>query len=522
MQRIYDVVALLAVLLLVACSGEGSAVTHSEDVDSSDSSSVSDDNGFSDKSSGKSSSSGKEESSSSALWDWTSPKEDLFNPDVEYGSMTDSRDGKTYRTVTFMFNDSSMTWMAENLNYSDSVQSPRLKGQTSCLEQDPDCSVAGRNYTWIAAMDTTDEYCGEKQYCGMSQDDHQGVCPDGWHLPSYLEWDFLRRFDVLSLLSTEAFEEHCEVGDNKTGFSALPVAGRCRAIFWNASEYYDENNNDVYVVVWHGNAIVVSSSPVTLGSRLRLETEGFSKNDKYPVRCVKNGEIRPFKGKWHWGLSKETFFNPDVEYGTLVDARDGHEYKTVVIGEGDDAQEWMAENLNYAVDSSKCYMNVPHFCNKVGRYYTYNQAMDSTVMWCSYSKCGDYFRGEHQGVCPEGWHIPSSSEWTSMLQSLSDDEEVEYVGPIFPDGFKTKLKTSLYWEDDTIPSLNSTGFSVFPAGPYFGHAAGFWMTNMQERSAESIIIGWDVTDHIKTGLREKTEFLSVRCVKNKAQTAESD
>ena len=113
MQRIYDVVALLAVLLLVACSGEGSAVTHSEDVDSSDSSSVSDDNGFSDKSSGKSSSSRKEESSSSALWDWTSPKEDLFNPDVEYGSMTDSRDGKTYRTVTFMFNDSSMTWMAE-------------------------------------------------------------------------------------------------------------------------------------------------------------------------------------------------------------------------------------------------------------------------------------------------------------------------------------------------------------------------------------------------------------------------
>lgn len=522
MKIMYDMVALLAILLLVACSGKGSSVTHPEDVDSSDSSSIGEGNGSSDKYSGKSSAKDNAESSSSiSLWDWNSPKEELFNPDVEYGTLTDSRDGKTYRTVTFMFNDTSMTWLAENLNYSDSVQTPHLKGQMSCLEEDPDCRVAGRNYTWIAAMDTTDEYCGEEKYCGMTQDDHQGVCPDGWHLPSYREWEFLERFDTKSLLSTEAFDEDCKVGNNETGFSILRVAGSCRAVFWSASEYY-EAKGWPYVVIWHGTAVMFDY-------RQRWERVGFRKNEKYPVRCVKNGEIRPYKNSWHWGLSKETFFNPDVEYGTLVDARDGQEYKTVVIGEGDDAQEWMAENLNYAVDSSKCYMNVPHYCDKVGRYYTYNQAMDSTIRWCSDSECGNYFRGEYQGICPEGWHIPSESEWDVLRQNMLGNPDVRYIGVVFPDEFKTEWKTSLYWEFDTIPNLNSTGFSVFPAGYWttedaynefvsFGYSAVFWMTDMSTWSARSMQIG----SKIRVDYREKTDFMSVRCVKNRAQAVEID
>ena len=69
----------------------------------------------------------------------------------------------------------------------------------------------------------------------MTQDDHQGVCPDGWHLPSYREWEYLKKLDANSLLSTEAFGDGCKVGNNETGFSILPVAGSCRAIFWSAS-----------------------------------------------------------------------------------------------------------------------------------------------------------------------------------------------------------------------------------------------------------------------------------------------
>ncbi len=217
---------------------------------------------------------------------------------------------------------------------------------------------------------------------------------------------------------------------------------------------------------------------------------------------------------WDWTSPKEDLFNPDVEYGTLVDARDGHEYKTVVIGEGDKVQEWMAENLNYAVDSSKCYMEVPHYCDKVGRYYTWLQAIDT--------------------ACPEGWHIPSSNEWNTMRQNLWGNPDVRLAGVVYPDEIKTKLKTALYWERDSVPNLNSTGFSVFPAGYWkttdaynefvaFGYSAVFWMAKMETWSVESIIIGWDANaDHIRTGLREKTDFASVRCVRNRAQIVGTD
>lgn len=63
-------------------------------------------------------------------------------------------------------------------------------------------------------------------------------------------------------------------------------------------------------------------------------------------------------------LGARDYFNPDVEYGELIDNRDGRKYKTVTIGD----QVWMAENLNYAredlngylIGNNWCYNNV---CN---------------------------------------------------------------------------------------------------------------------------------------------------------------
>jgi uncharacterized protein (TIGR02145 family) len=75
------------------------------------------------------------------------------------GTMVDSRDGKTYKTVTYNWGDVTQTWMAENLNFADTTSlsvdqnlKENLRGRTLCWKNDPSCEMYGRFYAWRAAM----------------------------------------------------------------------------------------------------------------------------------------------------------------------------------------------------------------------------------------------------------------------------------------------------------------------------------------------------------------------------------
>jgi uncharacterized protein (TIGR02145 family) len=148
-------------------------------------------------------------------WSWDVPNEARLNPDIDYQLMTDSRDGHKYRTVTI----GEQTWMAENLNYADSVQTPSLKdGYSVCFRNDSaKCDVAGRFYLH-EAVEKNEEY---------------SLCPDGWRLPDTTEWRALINF-VASvkpegargqfLCSQSGWHVTKAVCSDDFGFSALPVA----------------------------------------------------------------------------------------------------------------------------------------------------------------------------------------------------------------------------------------------------------------------------------------------------------
>jgi uncharacterized protein (TIGR02145 family) len=107
----------------------------------------------------------------------------------------------------------------------------------------------------------------------------------------------------------------------------------------------------------------------------------------------------------------------NCEYGELVDDRDGQIYKTVRIGD----QVWMAENLNYKVDSSFCYNDSAEYCEKYGRLYQWAAAVGKSDEECGYEK-SCVLSGKVRGVCPEGWYLPDTTDWKTLFAGVGGFE----------------------------------------------------------------------------------------------------
>ena len=200
-----------------------------------------------------------------------------------YGTntVTDCRDGQTYKTVTI----GTQTWMAENLNYADSTAMPNLKGSSWCYENSADsCAKYGRLYTWTAAMNIDSSYQSASAAAVISAP-WRGACPTGWHIPTDAEWTTLETAvggaAGTKLKSTSGWSSSGN-GTDAYGFSALPAGYRnftgdfdfvgIYADFWSATESGTDN---AYI-------------PVLDFRRAYMYTNYYSKNDALSVRCVQD------------------------------------------------------------------------------------------------------------------------------------------------------------------------------------------------------------------------------------------
>ena len=187
--------------------------------------------------------------------------------------------------------------------------------------------------------------------------------------------------------------------------------------------------------------------------------------------------------------------------GTFTDSRDGKEYKTVKIGE----QVWMAENLNFAAEDSKCYEDNASNCDKYGRLYNWEMAKE---------------------VCPNGWHLPSDAEWQTLVDFAGGGEIA-----------KKKLKAKNGWENFERKPDNGTddyGFSALSGGGMFyvftdddyrydfdgAGLYGYWWTATKKNSHSFINCYFDGVgmdegkDEDGNGGDISRYFHSVRCIQN--------
>ncbi|MBQ2574773.1 MAG: carboxypeptidase regulatory-like domain-containing protein, partial [Bacteroidales bacterium] len=209
-------------------------------------------------------------------------------------------------------------------------------------------------------------------------------------------------------------------------------------------------------------------------------------------------------------------------YGSFIDDRDDTEYKSIIIGN----QKWMAENLRYAgniplgqpTSNTQPYRYYPNGeednVETYGYGYLYNWAAAMNTATDSSSVMNP---SGVQGICPNGWHLPSEAEWQELHNELGtgifDDAGSQMAGGYWESG---KLNQSYYF--------STSGFNALPAGGYygnmrnFGEDASFWSTTetIWEETSENLVSNYGI-EYSSTSLHDywavKSVGISVRCIK---------
>jgi uncharacterized protein (TIGR02145 family) len=174
---------------------------------------------------------------------------------------------------------------------------------------------------------------------------------------------------------------------------------------------------------------------------------------------------------------------------------EGKEYKTVKIG----TQNWMADNLNYAANGSKCYDDDPANCAEYGRLY--NWALAKTV-------------------CPGGWHLPSASDWDILMEYVQTDNESDYVPGYAASVAGQYLKAASGW-DNRGNGENKYDFTALPGGygdsdgTFSLGALGYWWSSRELDSDSAYYRYMSYSnDYTFWEVAEKSNLYSVRCVQD--------
>ena len=190
---------------------------------------------------------------------------------------------------------------------------------------------------------------------------------------------------------------------------------------------------------------------------------------------------------------------------TFTDTRDGKTYKIVKIG----SQTWFAENLNYAVEGSKCYGEGDTVVLGDGQYYTPKKTLSPDEVQTNCAKYGRLYTWEAAlKACPAGTHLPTNEEWATL---------VDYVGGDSTAGIK--LKSSTGWRDKGN-GTNDYGLSALPGGfgtDYGGFdyadIHGYWWSATEKNVSDAWYQCMNFIDeYLYWDDAFKTYLLSVRCI----------
>jgi uncharacterized protein (TIGR02145 family) len=435
---------------------------------------------------------------------------------IDGNVFTDLRDGNKYKFETA---PNGSIWMSENLNYSRGGTVGycyETMGATlgSAGANSSGCdSPYGRTYSYAEALAL-------------------GLCPSGWHLPSVYEWQSIGAGNGSTATGTKVMSSGFYIlsGNFNTNVQYPPLGWKERGA---NGFYWTSNGSYSFVNIYNSGSSFDNPSGSFAFNTQTADVSG----DYFSVRCVKDNpssssvassSSRPSSSSSNSGISPSSSampssssiassnssssigssssvngsssstiafvecpaYNPETHF---CDIRDGKIYKWVKIN----TQNWMAENLNYAV-GGKCGSTLSGgtvgdanttTCDTYGRLYNWATAM---------------------AVCPFGWHLPSYAEWDALMTAVGGSSMAG-----------RHLKATSGWNSNGNGE-NTYGFSALPGG-YGGSGGifydvggyGYWWSSNEDNSGSAYYRYMYYYDgYANGGSYGKDILFSVRCVQD--------
>jgi uncharacterized protein (TIGR02145 family) len=186
------------------------------------------------------------------------------------------------------------------------------------------------------------------------------------------------------------------------------------------------------------------------------------------------------------GLTDTTGHNVYVSSGTnetglILDKAKSISYGSVKIG----SQWWMSENLNEP--GKVCYSNLISNCNLYGGLYTWTIVMNGVTT------------EKAKGLCPTGWHVPTVTEWQTLMDYYTVDTAKNHL---------------LVGGDSDFRMFFAGQRSTAGRSEMMNLVANFWTsTKSSGDNAWAFSFQKDQNNYFKINLGQAYGF-SVRCIKD--------